>query len=162
MKSVVMPVGALALLLVVGSCVLADEQKVPLRDVPRAVLDAVRAKFPKAELKGATKETGEDDEVTYEISLVNQGKKVTVSVDREGKIEEIETEIAIGDLPKSVTDALAAKYPKATLKRAEEVVEIDHGKEEKEYEVEVVTPEGKSIEVKVEANGRINEGEDDD
>jgi len=161
MKAAVVPVAALVLF-VVGLCIEAGEQKVPLKDVPKPVIDAVRAKFPKAELKEATKETGNDGKVTYEISLVNQRKNVTVSLDPKGEIAEIETEIAVKELPKSVTDALAGKYPKATLKKAEEVVEIDDGKEEKEYEVLVVTAEGKSIEVNVEANGRIKEDQDDD
>ena len=35
----------------------ADEEKVPLDKLPKAVLDAVKAKFPKAQLLGAEKET---------------------------------------------------------------------------------------------------------
>jgi uncharacterized membrane protein YkoI len=135
----------------------ADEESVPLTKVPKPVLDAVKAKYPKAELKAATKETHANKTVTYEISIVNQGKKMAVSLDQKGEIEEVETEIAIQDLPHAVTDAIAAKYPRATLKKAEEIVEIEDGKEEKEFEIEIVTSQGKSVELKVDANGKIDE-----
>ena len=148
-------------LLVLGSSVQADEHKIPLSEVPKAAIDAVKHKFPRAELKEAVKDV-EDDETTFEISLLNAGKHVTVSVDDEGEIEEIETEIAVSDLPRPVADAIAGKYPKATLKKAEEVVEIEDGKEEKAFEVEVVTAAGKSVEVKVNASGKIEEDEADD
>lgn len=156
MKSALGAFTGLALLVTAGHLD-AGEQKIPLREVPEPVLDAVKAKYPNAELKGATRETSANKRVTYEISAINQGKKITVSLGQEGKIEEIETEIAIADLPRIVTDALAAKYPKATLKKAEEIVDLDDGKEEKEYEVEVVTAEGKSIEVTIAANGKIDD-----
>jgi hypothetical protein len=144
-------------LLAVATLSRGDEQKIALKDVPNAVLNAVKAKYPTADLKEATKETEKKDVVTYEISLINEGKKITVRVDQNAKIKEIETEIAVGDLPKSVTEALAAKYPKATLKKAEEIVEFEDGKEEKEYEVEIVTSEGKSMEVTLSPSGKIDE-----
>jgi Putative beta-lactamase-inhibitor-like, PepSY-like len=150
-----------SLLLVHSSAVAADEKKVPLGEVPKPVLDAVKLKFPRAELKEAVKDV-DDDETSFEISLLNAGKHITVTLDDEGEIEEIETEIALSELPKPVTDAIAGKYPKATLKKAEEVVEIEDGKEEKAYEVDVVTAEGKSVEVRVEASGKIEEDEADD
>ena len=146
------------LLLVHASAVAADEKKVPLGEVPKKVLDAVKLKFPRAELKEAVKAV-EDDETTFEISLLNAGRHITVSLDDEGEIEEIETEIAVSALPKPVTAAIAGKYPKATLKKAEEVVEIEDGKEEKAYEVDVVTAAGKAVEVKVDASGKIEEDE---
>ena len=146
------------LLLVHASAVAADEKKVPLGEVPKKVLDAVKLKFPRAELKEAVKDV-EDDETTFEISLLNAGRHITVSLDDEGEIEEIETEIAVSDLPKPVTAAIAGKYPKATLKKAEEVVEIEDDKEEKAYEVDVVTAAGKAVEVKVDASGKIEEDE---
>ena len=78
-------------LVISGAAGRGDEKKVPLSEVPKVVLDAVRARFPGAELKEAEKEV-EEDEATFEISLTAAGKHVTVSVDDEGEIEEIETE----------------------------------------------------------------------
>jgi len=148
-------------LLVFGSAAWSDEKKIPLSDVPKAVLDAVKARFPGAELKQAEKEV-DDDETTYEISLTTAGKHITVSVDDEGDISEIETELAAGKLPKPVADAIAAKFPKATIKTAEELVEIDEGKEEKFYEVLIATGGDETLELKFKANGEIEDTEAED
>src|SRR3954447_75360 len=69
----------------------ADEEKITLKDVPRAVLDAVKEKFPGAELTGAEKET-EDGKTTNEVALQENGKNVDVALTAEGKIVEIERE----------------------------------------------------------------------
>jgi hypothetical protein len=147
--------------LFLGSTLKADEQAVPLKDVPKAVLDAVKAKFPKAELKEAAKET-EDDETIYEISLVNDGKNVTVSVEDDGEIEEIETEITAADLPKAVTDALAKTFPKSTVKSAEKVEVTDEDEKETLYEVTVATADGKTVEVILEEDGEIEKDESEE
>jgi hypothetical protein len=139
-----------------------DEQKIPLGDVPKAVLDAVKAKFPHADLKEAAKEK-EDNEVIYEISIVDQGKKIDVSVDEKGEIEKTETEIAISALPKAVTNAIEAKYPKATIEKAELVIEFEDGKEdERNYEAVIVTDAKKTIEVVLTPKGKIVEEEKKD
>ncbi|MFI5455228.1 MAG: PepSY-like domain-containing protein [Isosphaerales bacterium] len=146
--------GVLVGLLAFVSVAVADEVKIELKDVPKAVLDAVKAKFPKAELTGATKET-EEGKTTYEIALKDKGQKVDVALTADGKITEIETEIAARDLPEAVSSALEAKYPKATIKKAELITEIDGAKESKNYEVVVVTEAKKSLEVKVSPEGKI-------
>ncbi len=63
----------LAVLLIVCAFARADEVKVPLKDVPKAVLDSIKEKFPRAELTEATKET-EDGKTTYEIALKDGGR----------------------------------------------------------------------------------------
>ena len=149
------------MLLVAGLSARGDEQKIPLTEVPESAMKAVKQKFPHAELKEASKEV-EKNKTTYEISLVSGGKHITVGLNDKGKIEEIETEIAVSDLPKTVTDAIHARYPKSTLKKAEEIVEIEDGEEEKAYEVDVTTSKGKSVEVKVDAKGKIEDDEDNE
>ena len=160
MKSFVYVLAGLALV-ISGAAGRGDEKKVPLSEVPKVVLDAVRARFPGAELKEAEKEVDED-EATFEISLTAAGKHVTVSVDDEGEIEEIETELSIAGLPKAVADAIAAKFAKATIKKAEELVEIDDGKEEKSYEVQLATAGDETREVKLKASGEIEDTEADE
>jgi hypothetical protein len=132
----------------------ADEVKVELKDVPKAALDAVKVKFPKAELTGAVKET-EEGKTTYEIALKDKGQKIDVALTADGKITEIETEIAAKDLPDAVSSAIESKYPKATIRKAEQITEIDGAKELKNYEVVVVTEAKKSLEVKVSPEGKI-------
>ncbi|MDB5348800.1 MAG: hypothetical protein JWN86_47 [Planctomycetota bacterium] len=130
----------------------ADEEKVPLKDVPKAVLDAVKAKFPKAEILGAEKEV-EKGKTTFELELKDAGKTLSVSLKPDGTILEIETTIAVKDLPKKVSGAVVAKYPKGTIKSAEmvtvgekttyEVVVTLAGKEPREL---VLDPDGKILE----------------
>jgi hypothetical protein len=138
----------LALMVVVVASSRGDEQKIPLGDVPKAVVDAVKVKFPAAELKEAAKEV-EDGKTTYELSLEDKGINVDVAVTAEGKILEIERAVDPQDLPKKVKDAIEAKYPKATVRKAEVMTEVEDGEEETSHEVQIVTAEGKSLEVVV-------------
>jgi len=151
-------------LLGLAGVVQADEEKVPLDKVPKAVLDAVKAKFPGAEMKGASKET-EGGKTIYELAIKNKGQNIDVELTEDGKIVAIEKEIAVKDLPKKVVEALEAKYPKATHKKAEEVIKVENGVEKPAvFEVVLVTTDKKSFEVVVSADGKIEkeEGKDKD
>ena len=57
----------------------ADEEKVPLDKLPAKVLDAVKTKFPKADLVSASKEK-ENNETIYEVSIKDDGHKIDVSL----------------------------------------------------------------------------------
>jgi uncharacterized membrane protein YkoI len=133
----------------------ADEEKVPLDKVPKAVVEAVKTRFPDAKLESAEKET-KDDKTVYEIAIKNKNQKIEVTLTADGKIVEIEKQIAASDLPKTVSETLAAKYPKADFKVIEEVIKVKDGKEKLEYyEVHLVTAQGAAVEVQVTANGKI-------
>jgi uncharacterized membrane protein YkoI len=137
-----------------------DEEKVPLDKLPKAVTEAVKKKFPKAELVAASKET-EDGKTEYEVTIKDDGKKIDVTLTAEGTILGLEKEIAAKDLPKAVTETLDSKYPKATIKVAEEIIKIKDGKEIFEhYEVTLVTAEKKTIEVILSADGKIKKTEE--
>jgi len=142
----------------------ADEEKVPLDKLPIPVSEAVKKRFPKAELVEAAKETSKDgdkEKVEYEVTVKDGGTKIDVMLTPDGKITLIEKEIAAKDLPKAVTEALDAKYPKATLKVVEEVIKVTDGKEALDfYEVLLVTAEKKTFEVKLTAEGKITETEE--
>jgi uncharacterized membrane protein YkoI len=111
-------------LLTVAAARAADEgeKKVPLDKVPKAVLDAAKAKFEGAEIKGASTEK-EDGKLVYEISLIHKGRKIDATFTPEGKVVSVEKEIKSGEVPKPVADALKEKYPRAKVKIAEEVTE---------------------------------------
>ncbi|APW63688.1 PepSY domain-containing protein [Paludisphaera borealis] len=142
-----------------GAC--ADEEKIPLKDVPKAVLDAVKARFPKGEIKSAEKED-EDGKTTYEVALKDDGHTLDVALKADGTILEIEKKVAAKDLPKAVAAAVEAKYPKGTVKKAEEIVTFKKGKEQKSFEVVVTETGKKSVEVKLSADGKILKQEEDD
>jgi hypothetical protein len=152
---------ALSAILALGLDVRADDQKVPIAQLPGAVRDAVKAKFPAAVMKAAAKST-EDGETSYEITLTSAGKNVTVSVDDEGEIGEIETELALSEVPAAVTAAVGKRFPGGKITKAEQQVEIDDGKEEKSYELEVDLGDGKTVDLKVDPKGEIEEEESHD
>jgi uncharacterized membrane protein YkoI len=134
----------------------ADEEKVPLEKVPAAIRKAVQGKFPKAQVTQAEKEV-EDGKTIYEIGLEEDGHHIDVSATEDGTIVEIETEVAAQDLPRAVTDAVKAKYPKGTIKKAEEVVKGATTN----YEV-IVAEGSKSREVVLDRAGKILEDEESD
>jgi hypothetical protein len=138
----------------------ADEEKVPLDKLPKAVVEAVKKRFPEAELVSAEKET-EDGKTVYEVAIKHKGQSIEVTLTPEGAITEIEKQIEAKDLPKTVSAALEKKYPKATYKMIEEVIKVKDGKEKLEYyEVLLVTAEKKKFEVSVNPEGKIVKEED--
>ena len=139
-------------LVAAGTPARADEKPVPLDKVPKAVRDAVKVKFPNAEVKKAATET-EEGKTVYEISLTYKEHNYDVTLTPEGKITDVEKQIAAKDLPKSVTKALGAKYPQATFTRVEELSKGDD--KVFGYEVLLVTAEKKTFEVELDAKGKI-------
>jgi uncharacterized membrane protein YkoI len=133
------------------------EEKVPLDKVPKAVIDAVKAKYKDAELVSAEKEN-ENGKVVYEINIKVKGQTIEVSATPDGKIVSIEKTITVKDLPKAVAEALDGKYPKATIKKVEE---ITHG-EKLSYEVLLVTADKKTLEVVFDPAGKVLEEEKKD
>jgi uncharacterized membrane protein YkoI len=152
-------VAVLALLLSTGA-VRADEkeEKIDLKDVPKAVLGALKAMYPEAELVSAEKEV-ENGKTIYEVAIKNKGQKIEASFTPEGQFVEDERTIDVKDLPKAVTDAIDAKYSKATIKHAEEVTKPDNFLG---YEVVIETADKKKFEIELDAKGKILEEESKD
>ena len=145
-----------------ASDAIAEEKAVSLDKLPKAVTEAVKKMFPKAELIKATQEE-EEGEVEYEVTVKENGKKIDITVEADGDIEGLEKEIDLKDLPKAVTQALEKKYPKAVQTSAEAVFEIEDGKEELEYyEVQIKTADNQELEVKIKADGKIITKKDED
>jgi hypothetical protein len=133
-----------------------DEPK-DLDKIPKAVMDALKAKFPGAKIDKWTKET-EDGKVMYDIEFKHNGKKTEADIFEDGTIHNYEKEFAAKDLPKAVTDAVEKKYPKSKLK---EVMEITEFKDKKEvhggFEIVLETADKKDVEVVVQKDGKITE-----
>ncbi len=138
----------------------ADEEKVPLDKVPKAVLEAAKKRFPKADIVGASKE-GEDGKTVYEVELKEGGKTIDVTLTPEGTITLIEKQIDAKDLPKAVAETLDKEYPKAKLKIVEEVTAVKDGKEVVDfYEALLATADKKEIEVQIAADGKVKKVEE--
>lgn len=153
----------LACVVVLAAAVVAraDEEKVPLDKLPKAVVAAVKARFPKAEMTEGAKEEDDQKKTVYEVTLKEGGKNIDVTLTPEGVITAIEKEIAVTDLPKAVADGIEAKYPKGAVKFAEEVIKVTDGKEALAYyEARVETADKKTVEVEVAADGKVLKTED--
>ena len=155
--------GLVAVALVLSGSASGQEKKVDLKKVPKAVLKAVKDKFPKAKIISASTEK-ENDKTVYEIQIKNEGKSADVTVTPEGKITTVETTIPYKELPKVVAEAFEKKYPRATVKRTEEVGD---GDKVTHYELLIVTSDKKTLEVEFDTKGKFikeekKSGKDDD
>src|SRR5262245_3488962 len=105
-------------LLSMAAVVRADEKRISERELPRAVLKAARAKFPKAKIAEAIKEV-DGDETIYELSLKLGDRTVDVAMEADGTILEVEKELTFDELPEAVKHTLAARYPNAKVAKVE-------------------------------------------
>jgi Putative beta-lactamase-inhibitor-like, PepSY-like len=116
--------GLLILLIAAVPFAYAGDQKVPLDKLPEEVVKAVTSKFPKAKMESAVKATA-DGKTSYEVTLKAGKFGIDVTVTSEGKIVQVEKEMAFADLPKPVAAAFNARYPKGKVKRIEELSKED-------------------------------------
>lgn len=159
MRQIVCVMVVVAASVAMMSGVWADEEKVPLDKLPKAVAEGMKKRFPKGEMKSAVKEVA-DGKMTYEVALVDGTTKYDVNVTADGVITGMEKELAVKDLPKVVTDTVKAKYPKGVMTKGEEVIKVKDGKETLEYyEVFVDDGDKKNIEVEVLPDGKLKPAE---
>jgi len=149
-KSMCVGLGIMLGMWVLSAAVRCDEEKIALDKLPKAVTDAVKKKFPDAELKSAEieKENGKD---VYEVVIKYKDQAIEVVLTPEGKIIAVEKEMAAKDLPKAVTEAIDSKYAKATIKKVEELTKDD----KVTYEVVLSTADKKIVIVEFDAKGKV-------
>src|SRR6516165_4235447 len=134
-------------------------EKLKLDKIPKKVMEAIKNRFPKAEITSAEKEK-EDGKVVYDIELKHEGRKFEMDILEDGTIIEIEKEIKAKDLPEAVAAALKAKFPDATIKEIMEVNKVKDKKETPEhYEDVIVGKDKKEKEVIVSLDGKSIKGE---
>jgi hypothetical protein len=141
----------LALLLTfwTASAARADE-KVPLDKLPKPVLDAVKSRYPGAELLGGAKEN-EGGMTIYEVTLKHHGRRIDASLRPDGGLISVEKEMMAKELPARVAKAMKRKYPKAKVKRIEEET-----KDEKvSYEMVLITADGAIVEAVFDPQGKL-------
>ena len=136
-----------------------------------AAVDSLEAAFPAATI-GAAEAEKEDGLDLFEAELPQDGKEIEVLVSPDGVIVEVETEVAMKDLPKAAADAIAKAAAGAKveeIEREETRAVVRDGKLVKlaqpkiTYEAEFLK-DGKQVEVEVAADGTVlsTETEDDD
>jgi hypothetical protein len=152
---------SLGLLAAIGAVLRADEETIGLKDLPKAVRAAVKAKFPEGKVIKAAKEEDEGKTI-YEVVVEEEDAKIDVAVSAKGKILEVERTIEPKELPKAVAATLKSKYPKAKIKKAERVVKYGEDEEEKFFEVLLASKGKEDVEVKLSAKGKILDDKDDE
>jgi hypothetical protein len=144
--------------LVLRAAAPAGAEEVPLRLVPKAVRDAVAARFPAARMIGADRDRDAGG-VVYEVAIRDAGRNIDVSVSPEGVVVLIKREIPPAELPASIVEILAGAYPKATYEAVEAVTTVTGGQETLAYyEVDLVTVHRRLVEVRVSTDGTILKG----
>jgi uncharacterized membrane protein YkoI len=144
---------AVAGLVALGAAAVADDkaEKLSQDKLPKAVADAIKARFPGGKITGAEKET-EDGKVVYDIELTSGGLKYEMDIHADGTIIEVEKEIK--DVPTAITKAVEGKYPKAKIVEVMEVNKVE-GKKETPIHYEVtIEVDGKKSEVIVSLDGK--------
>src|SRR5262249_6625270 len=122
--------------------------------LPAKIADAIKGRFPKAEITSAEKEK-EDGKVVYDIELTSEGKKYEMDILEDGTIIEIEKEVDVAKLPEGSAKTIEEKYPKCKILEVMEVNKVDGKKETPiHYEVTIETAEKKKREVILSLDGK--------
>lgn len=131
----------------------AQEKKIDLNKVPKAVLASFHKAYPNAEIKGTSTEK-EKGHKYYEIESMEGSKHIDLLISKSGKIEEVEETIPASELPSPVMKTLNAKFQGLKINRAEKVTsgkkitfELSIESNNKKHGV-VILPDGKIIKSK--------------
>jgi uncharacterized membrane protein YkoI len=108
--------------LVTGLAVLtsaqAQEKKIKREDLPPAVEKTVAAQSQGAAIKGFSSEV-EGGETLYEVELTMNGHGKDISMDKDGKIVEVEEEVTMDSLPPQVKAGLTKAAGSGTITKVE-------------------------------------------
>lgn len=126
--------------------------QVPVDKLPQPIVEALKARFPKAEPKIASS----PDKENYSIDLQEKEMWINVRMTAKGKFQEILKQIDAKMLPPAVLKAVEAKFPKYTIKVAGELSYVKNGEEVFDsYQIDIVTPDQKRFEVDLDSEGKI-------
>ncbi|HEY2159658.1 MAG TPA: PepSY-like domain-containing protein [Isosphaeraceae bacterium] len=126
------------------------ERAIFVEALPSAVVKAIKAKYPKAELEKAEQVTDEDGEVFYEVAIEVGDKEMEVAVTPKGKIKEAAAE---------EEEEKGEKHEKA--EKHEKKAEKEEG-EEHEKAVKKAEKHEKKAEKKAEKHEKKKAEKDDD
>lgn len=151
--------GLQGIMLLGGPCT-AGAEELKLADLPKAVRDTVKGRYPDGELKEARLEK-EGDRDVYEVELTNSGVAIEIAVFNDGTIDWVAVDLPVRNLPRKVSDSVRNKYPGSKVTHASSVYTVKEGKDHLEhYYVEVTTKSGKLRGLDVLPDGTIEEDVD--
>ncbi len=122
------------------------DEKVPMKDVPEAVRATAGKQFGALDDCTASREK-EHGKLRWEIERKVEGGVASLILSDAGDLMEVEKPVDVATLPKSVRDAVALAFPKASVVTAETL-------ETHQYEF-TLSVDGKKQHVKVELDGAI-------
>jgi peroxiredoxin len=125
------------------------KKKFTKKDLPSAVVSTFEKAYPKATIKGVSKEK-ENNTTYYEIESIDGTTKRDLLFTEDGTIAEIEESIETKDIPEAVAKTLKSEYGKYTIEKSEKVM---RGSDTK-YEF-VVKKEKKRIEIVLDGTGKV-------
>lgn len=117
--------------------------------LPPTVLDAFKKAYPKAVIRGASKET-EKGVTYYEVESVDGKMNRDLLYTADGKAVDVEEAIAPGALPAAVVKALAKAYPGYKILKAEDM--LKDGQKLFELQIQI---NGKKMAVTLDPDGKI-------
>lgn len=126
----------------------AAEQKIACKSVPAAASEAFKAAYPKAAVKGCSKET-DNGKVAYEFSSDEGKTHRDVVYAEDGKLMVAEETIPFDTAPDAVKAAVMKKHPKGKVTLAEKLT----GDGVVKYEFRVKTG-GKTVEAVFDEQGK--------
>ena len=153
--------GGLAAGLLAGAAARAadDDDEIDLAKVPAKVKEAASKAVPHAKWESASKSV-EDGETTYTLEGTDaKGRSVSVDVEEDGTVDEVQTEVPMNQVPRLVQRALKAKQPRF---KATTVYEVREEGKVTRYDFEGKRPADKDdITVTVSSDGKEVEVEAD-
>lgn len=148
MKKISMFAFGVLVTVAISTTVVAQERKLQRNQLPPAVEKTVATESQGATINGFATEV-ENGRRLYEMELTVNGHSKDISMDKNGKIVEVEEEVTLDSLPSAVQDALKAAARNGTIGKIESLTK--NGKLVA-YEAHVKTGK-KSSEIQVGPNG---------
>ncbi len=129
--------------------------------IPKKVMDGLRAKFPNAQIDKWTREE-EGDIFVYDIEFKQEEQKFEADIKEDGTIHNWEKAIVAKNLPVAVRKTVEKKYPKAAIVEIMEITAVKDGKDLLEgYEIVLKTHDKKDVEVTMAPDGKVLEDSGD-
>ncbi len=134
----------------------AQEGEIPLDRVPKAVMNSAKARFPGAEIKGASEETEDGKPPVYALEMKHHRRDVDATFKADGSVVLVETAVPAKELPKAVRRALEHRYPGASVRGADSVTTGPEVKKKTDYyEFYLMTADRKPALVQVDPKGKV-------
>lgn len=119
MKNIILSIAVIGLAAGASFAEKKEKQKIS-KDIPEAIVSAVKASYPDAVIEEAEIKR-HDDKLLYKFEIKKQGNEIKLSYDKGGKLVSSKEEIDANTLPEAVKQAVKEKYPKKTIKEAKKI-----------------------------------------